>query len=46
MGRVWKKCEIQYIEHVLVWEWIGAEENVNNCQSREILTDVLNLQNL
>jgi hypothetical protein len=31
VGRVQKANEIQYIEHVVVWEWIGVEEKINNC---------------
>jgi drug/metabolite transporter superfamily protein YnfA len=29
VGRVWKAHEIQYIEHVVVWEWIGVEEMID-----------------
>jgi hypothetical protein len=29
MERVQKQHEIQYIENVVVWEWIGVEEKID-----------------
>jgi hypothetical protein len=46
MGKVWKAHEIQYIEHVVVWERIRVEGKIDqrfdwdfdNCQSHKVLT--------